>query len=205
MKLSKEQFEQFILPYLSKGSRGPATTLSFHAIFKGDKAVVFCDRDCNVIAPLVAAAGNRNESPLLRQALPQLTKIAHALGLDLQGSIMSLDGVYGLPAQSQSHLQSRHGKREAQLATFRHATDASDHGALHRNRNTNGFPTSIRTRAAESIPSEVVSRGSIQPSSKNGSVPSSGYLPGKTSSGVCCFALTVSVNCTTPSRPSLTR
>ena len=32
-KLSKEQFEQFILPHLSKRSRGPATTLSFHAIF----------------------------------------------------------------------------------------------------------------------------------------------------------------------------
>jgi hypothetical protein len=187
-KLSKEQFEQFILPHLSKGSRSPETTLSFHAIFnyicacsiwvangstcpskrigmgvarsirqhlsyrmrwqaegcfdaifegsvlklhqdnrldlsvihgdgtttaakkggdnigysghkkvKGDKAVVFCDRHCNVIAPLVAAAGNRNESPMLRQALPQLTKIARALGLDLQGSIMSLDGVYDCP------------------------------------------------------------------------------------------------------------
>jgi len=32
-KLSKEQFEQFILPHLSKGSCGPETTLSFHAIF----------------------------------------------------------------------------------------------------------------------------------------------------------------------------
>ena len=50
-----------------------------------------------MIAPLVAAAGNRNESPLLRQALPQLTKIARALGLDLQGSIVSLDGVYDCP------------------------------------------------------------------------------------------------------------
>ena len=188
-KLSKEQFEQFILPHLSKGSCGPETTLSFHAIFnyilcvlylgcqwkhlpiekdrhgrreihstsiyrtfrrwqaegcfdaifegsvlklhqdnrldlsvihgdgtttaakkggdnigysghkkvKGDKAVVFCDRHCNVIAPLVAAAGNRNESPLLRQALPQLTKIARALGLDLQGSVISRDGVYDCP------------------------------------------------------------------------------------------------------------
>src|SRR5471030_2218421 len=67
---------------------------SGHKRVKGDKAVVFCDRGCNVIAPLVAAAGNRNESPLLRQALPQLTKIARALGLDLQGSIVSLDGVY---------------------------------------------------------------------------------------------------------------
>jgi hypothetical protein len=45
----------------------------------------------------VAAAGNRNESPLLRQALPQLTKIARALGLDLQGSVISLDGVYDCP------------------------------------------------------------------------------------------------------------
>ena len=67
---------------------------SGHKKVKGDKAVVFCDRRCNVIAPLVAAAGNRNESPLLRQALPQLTKIARALGLDLQGSVISLDGVY---------------------------------------------------------------------------------------------------------------
>jgi transposase len=70
---------------------------SGHKKVKGDKAVVFCDRDCNVIAPLVAAAGNRNESPLLRQALPQLTKIARALGLDLQDSIVSLDGVYDCP------------------------------------------------------------------------------------------------------------
>ena len=32
-KLNKVQFEQFILPHLSKGRRGSATTLSFHAIF----------------------------------------------------------------------------------------------------------------------------------------------------------------------------
>jgi len=31
--LSKEWFEQFILPHLSKGCRGPATTLSFRAVF----------------------------------------------------------------------------------------------------------------------------------------------------------------------------
>jgi len=55
---------------------GDNIDFSGHKKVKGDKAVVFCDRDCNVIAPLVAAAGNRNESPLLRQALPQLTKIA---------------------------------------------------------------------------------------------------------------------------------
>src|ERR1700686_4312600 len=185
-KLSKEQFEQFILPHLSKGSRGPATRLSFHAIFnyilwalylgcqwkhlpiekdqhgrreihptsiyrifrrwqaegcfdaifegsvlklhqdnrldltvihgdgtttaakkggdnigfsghkkvKGDKVVAFCDRNCNVIAPFGSAPGNRNESPLLREALPKLRRIAKAVGFDLHGRIVSLDGVY---------------------------------------------------------------------------------------------------------------
>jgi hypothetical protein len=65
-----------------------------HKKVKGDKVVVFCDRHCNVIAPFVAARGNRNESPLLREALPQLTRIARAVGLDLRGTIVSLDGVY---------------------------------------------------------------------------------------------------------------
>jgi len=47
-----------------------------------------------VIAPFVSAPGNRNESPLLREALPLVSRIANAVGLDLQGSIVSLDGVY---------------------------------------------------------------------------------------------------------------
>jgi transposase len=181
-----EQFEQFVLPHLSVGSRGPAPKLSLHRIFnyilqqlylgcqwkelpiekdadgrpeihytriysawrrwvangciaaifvasvlklhqdglldttvihgdgttttakkggdnigfsghkkvKGDKVVAFCDRHCNVVAPFVSAPGNRNESPLLREALPQLTAIARVVGLDLQGSIVSLDGAY---------------------------------------------------------------------------------------------------------------
>ena len=42
----------------------------------------------------MSAAGNRNESPLLRDALPKLTRMASAIGLNLQGSTMSLDGVY---------------------------------------------------------------------------------------------------------------
>jgi hypothetical protein len=36
---------------------------------KGDKVVAFCDRNCNVIAPFVAADGNRNESPLPKSAM----------------------------------------------------------------------------------------------------------------------------------------
>ena len=185
-KLNCRQFEQFVLPYLSTGGRGPAPKLSLHAIFnyilqqlymgcqwkelpiekdreghpeihytrvysafrrwqadgcfdaiftgsvstllqadlldttvihgdgtttaakkggdnigfsghkkmKGDKIVAFCDRNCNVIAPFVAAAGNRNESPMFREALPQVTRLAHAIGLGLQGTVVSLDGGY---------------------------------------------------------------------------------------------------------------
>ena len=61
---------------------------------KGDKVVAFCDRHCNVIAPFVVAAGNRNESPLLRQALPEVMRIVREVGMDLCGTIVSLDGVY---------------------------------------------------------------------------------------------------------------
>lgn len=68
---------------------------SGHKKMKGDKVVAFCDRNCNVIAPFVSAPGNRNESPLLREAaLPRLTRIAQAIGLDLQGTVVSLDGAY---------------------------------------------------------------------------------------------------------------
>jgi transposase len=67
---------------------------SGHKHLRGDKVVAFCDRRCNVIAPFVSAPGNRNESPLLRDALPRLSHMARAIGMDLQGSTVSLDGVY---------------------------------------------------------------------------------------------------------------
>lgn len=67
---------------------------SGHKKVKGDKVVAFCDRQCNVIAPFVAAPGNRNESLLLREALPEVTRIARMVGMDLHGTIVSLDGVY---------------------------------------------------------------------------------------------------------------
>lgn len=65
-----------------------------HKKLKGDKVVAFCDRNCNIIAPFISAPGNRNESPLLRDALPKLTGMANAIGLNIQGSVISLDGVY---------------------------------------------------------------------------------------------------------------
>ena len=67
---------------------------SGHKHMKGDKAVAFCDRNCNIIAPFIAAPGNRNESPLLKEALPQVSRIAQQVGLNLSQTIVSLDGVY---------------------------------------------------------------------------------------------------------------
>jgi hypothetical protein len=74
---------------------------SGHKHLKGDKVIPFCvhgvslgNRNCNVIAPFIAAPGNRNESPLLKEALPQVTRIAKTVGLDLNQTIVSLDGVY---------------------------------------------------------------------------------------------------------------
>ncbi len=52
------------------------------------------DRNCNVIAPIVVAPGNRNETVLLVPAISNLKKITKAIGLDLVGSTMSFDGVY---------------------------------------------------------------------------------------------------------------
>src|ERR1700741_2041558 len=67
---------------------------SGHKKVKGDKVVAFCDRRRNVIAPFLAAPGNHNESPLLREALPEVMRIARMAGIDLQDRVGSLDGVY---------------------------------------------------------------------------------------------------------------
>jgi hypothetical protein len=71
---------------------------SGHKKIKGDKVVAFCDRNCNVIAPFISAPGNLNESPLLRDALPEMTRIAGSIGLDLRGTIVrGLPQVLGSP------------------------------------------------------------------------------------------------------------
>jgi hypothetical protein len=75
---------------------------SGHKKVKGDKLVAFCDRHCNVIAPFVAAPGNRNESPLLREARPEVMRIAREVGMDFQGTIVSLDGVCDCRANRQA-------------------------------------------------------------------------------------------------------
>ncbi len=67
---------------------------SGHKHMKGDKVVAFCDRHCNVIAPFVSAPGNRHESPLLSEALSNVTRIAQTLGLKLSDTTISLDSAY---------------------------------------------------------------------------------------------------------------
>ncbi|MFC3109454.1 hypothetical protein ACFOFO_16045 [Undibacterium arcticum] len=138
---------------------------------KGDKLVAFCERKCNVIAPFVAAPGNQNESPLLREGLPQVMRIARAVGFSLRGAIVSLDGAYDC--------------RLNRKAIF----------------NRGMTPISTPTRAAESNPSADASRSSIPTFLKSGSTQSSGCSPGKTSSGACCFGSSASANCTTPLKP----
>src|SRR6201986_2835086 len=59
---------------------------SGHKKVKGDKIVAFCDRRCNVIAPFVSAPDNHNESPLLREAVPEVMRIARVAGIDLHDS-----------------------------------------------------------------------------------------------------------------------
>ena len=74
---------------------GDTVGFSGHKHFKGDKVVAFCDRNCNVIAPFVSAAGNRNESPLLHDALSKVKQIAKAIGLELKARFKN--GVFWVP------------------------------------------------------------------------------------------------------------
>jgi transposase len=143
---------------------------SGHKKVKGDKIVAFCDRNCNVIAPFVSAPGNRNESTLLRDALPLVSCIALAVGLDLQGTIVSLDGVYDC--------------RTNRKAIF----------------NRGMVPNINANPAVEEAPNVAANHSSTLPFLKSGSIPSSGSLAGKINFAACCFGSIASAGCTTPSK-----
>jgi transposase len=145
---------------------------SGHKHLKGDKVVAFCDRDCNIIAPFICAPGNRNESPLLRDALPRLTQMAYAIGMDLQGSTVSLDGVYDCRANRKAF------STAAWCPTFR------------------------KIRAGVKPRSGAAGSALIRLSSRSASGPLNASLPGRTSFAVCCCASNASVTCTTRSRRS---
>ncbi len=65
-----------------------------HKHHKGEKVVAMVDRNVNILSPFVTAPGNRNETVLLKESLDQLTRVAGLAGIDLKGSVMSLDGGY---------------------------------------------------------------------------------------------------------------
>jgi hypothetical protein len=146
----------------------PSTTANIgfngHKKLKGDKVVAFCDRNCNVIAPFVSAPGNRNKSPLSRDALPEVTRIARVVGMDLRGSIVSLDSVYDC--------------RPDRNAIF-------NRGMIPKiNPNARGRKQPKRGRKPFLEPAIFEERFcTIEP-----------CLPGKTSSGDRCFVLIASVN-----------
>ena len=56
--------------------------------------MALCDKNCNVIAPFVAAPGNRNESVMFIGSLKALKDTIKAIGASITGSILSLDGIY---------------------------------------------------------------------------------------------------------------
>ena len=138
---------------------------SGHKKVKGDKVVAFCDRNCNVIAPFISAPGNHNKSPLLREALPAVTRIADTIGLDLQGTIVSLDGVYDC--------------RRNRKAIF-------NRGMVP---NINPNPRAGNPRNA------AASQSSTRRYSRSGSTPLSACSAGRTNSAACCSGSNVSASC----------
>ena len=140
---------------------------SGHKHLKGDKIVAICDRNCNVLAPFVAAPGNMNESPLLVPALAALTDLARAIGIELRGSIVSFDGVDD-------------GKVNRK-AIF----------------NRGLIPNIPENRRGRKKPKRGRRRLSTPPSSRNASNPSNACSPGRTSSVGYCCASSASARCTT--------
>lgn len=73
---------------------GDCIGFSGHKHMKGEKIVAFCDRHCNVLSPMVRAAGNRHESPLFPRALSFLKSVMKRIGSTVSDCIMSLDTAY---------------------------------------------------------------------------------------------------------------
>jgi hypothetical protein len=67
---------------------------SGHKHFKGEKIVAIVDRNLNVISPYVTAPGNRNEIVLLKDSLVHLSRVVKKAGINIAGSIFSLDSGY---------------------------------------------------------------------------------------------------------------
>ena len=143
---------------------------SGHNTFIGDKMVAFCDRHCNVIAPFVAVLGNRNESPLLLLALPQVIRTAKHVGLELHKTIVSLDAAYD------------NDSRANRKAIF-------NRGMIP------NIPKNPRGRSAPKRGRQPLFEQTLY---RNDFSPSSGCSPGQISSVAYCCALNASASCTMP-------
>jgi transposase len=73
---------------------GDVIGYSGHKHQMGEKIVAIVDRHANIIAPFITAPANKNESILFPGALQGLKKIAKFVGIDLSGSVISLDSAY---------------------------------------------------------------------------------------------------------------
>ena len=73
---------------------GDIVGYSGHKHYVGEKIVTIVDRNVNVIAPFITSPANTNESILFPEALQGLKEIAKFAGIDLSGSVMSLDSAY---------------------------------------------------------------------------------------------------------------
>jgi transposase len=120
-----------------------------HKQIEGDKIVAFCDQNCNVIAPVVAAPGNHNESPLLSDALPIVTRVARSVGIALHGTVASWMGFT---------IAGRIGRR-ASTVTW--------------------YPISMPIPEAGNPPNVAGSRCSMLTYSRNASIPLSACLAGR--------------------------
>ena len=158
---------------------------SGHKKVKGDKVVAFCDRNCNVIAPFISARGNYNESPLLRDALSVVTRIADSIGVDLRGTIVSLDGVYDCRRNRKAIFN--RGMKICQTSTQIPEVEKIGETRTHKL----FFDAAIIKIPAASC-GIVVERKQIRRTqraagySRSGSIPLSVWLVGRISSAACC-------------------
>ncbi len=104
---------------------------SGHKHLKGDKVVAFCDRNCNIIAPFVTAPGNRNESPLLRDALPKLTAMRAPLVRTCRLNRQS-GWRLRLPRKPPCDLQPRYEAQHSREPAWAQGTEARSQTAFRR-------------------------------------------------------------------------
>ena len=97
-KLSLEQFEQFVLPHLSRGRRGPAPTLALHTLFNYVLQMLYTGCQWKALAIKMNARGRPEIHYLL----------VVGLCLDLTGSV-----------EWTVHAQSKSGRSPVREAVLR--------------------------------------------------------------------------------------